>query len=185
MIVGPPKFAPPIDSVITLYDRLTHVFAAAGSITPPATPSYTNDIYPILHRATTTSAVRSSAQGHHAWVHPVTDPGERSTIFGRLTTPTGPVDMPSLNQGPLGDGRLTPTQHGLMEKWKDGVFTDDWAGVPAPPAAITPGGLDRSALDDAVGGAFFPASRRGRSCSTPRSTRRPSGSTTRPSIPAR
>jgi Mg-chelatase subunit ChlD len=156
VIVAPPKFAPPIDNVITLYDRLTHVFVAAGSITPPATPSYTNDIYPILHRATTTKSVRSSAQGHHAWVHPVTDPGTRSFIFGRLTTPTGQVDMPSLNQGPLSDGRLTPTQHGLMAKWAAGTFTNDWAGVPAPPTTITPDGLDRAGLQDCTGGAFFP-----------------------------
>ncbi len=156
VIVGPPKFAPPIDNVITLYDRLTQVFVTAGSITPPAAPSYTKDIYPILSRATTTSAVRSSAQGHHAWVHPVIGPGTRSVIFGRLTTPTGVVDMPSLNQGPLNDGRLTPTQYGLMEKWKDGTFTNDWTGVPPPPTTITPAGLDRAALQDCVGGAFFP-----------------------------
>src|SRR5262249_52983186 len=45
VIVGPPKFAPHIDSVITLYDRIFH--ALAGGLVPvPVTTSYTKDIYP-------------------------------------------------------------------------------------------------------------------------------------------
>jgi L-Lysine epsilon oxidase N-terminal/L-lysine epsilon oxidase C-terminal domain/von Willebrand factor type A domain len=156
VIVGPPKFAPPLESIITLYDRLAHIFVTQGWLTAPATPSYTSDIYPILDRAHRIPAVRSSAQGHHAWVHPVIATTDRQTVFGRLTSPTGPADMPDINQGPLNDGRLTPTQYGVMEKWKDGTFTNDWVGPPAPPANVTPDGMDRAALDDCVGGAFFP-----------------------------
>jgi L-lysine epsilon oxidase C-terminal domain len=156
VIVGPPKFAPPLDNVITLYDRLFQVFVSQGWLSAPASPSYTADIYPILHRASRIFAVRSAAQGWHGWPHPVIDPGTRSYIFGRISTPTGPADMPNLNQGPLNDGRLTATQWGLMEKWKDGTFTNDWVGVPAPPTTISSTGLDRAALDDCVGGAFYP-----------------------------
>ena len=157
VIVGPPKFAPPLDNIITLHDRLFHVFAVQNWLSAPATPSYTADIYPILHRAFRIKAVRSVPPNKHTWPHPVVSPSKRSEIFGRITAPADPsVDMPNLRESSLKDGRLTPTQWALMEKWKDGTFTNDWAGVPPPPTTITPSGLDRAAMDDCCGGAFHP-----------------------------
>ena len=72
--VGPPKFAPSIDNVVTLWDKLFDQFVAVGSLTAPATPSYTNDIFPILQAANDAAAVRQTAAGHHGFVHPVTNP---------------------------------------------------------------------------------------------------------------
>jgi hypothetical protein len=43
-----------------------------------------------------------------------------------------------------------------MKKWKDGDFIDDWSGAPVPSRLLTPGGLDRAALESCVGGAFYP-----------------------------
>ena len=54
------------------------------------------------------------------------------------------------------DSQLTPIQYAHMQRWKDGNYTNDWAGVPAPQADVTPDGLDRAALEACVGGAFFP-----------------------------
>jgi hypothetical protein len=54
VIVGPPKFAPQIDNVITLYDRLFQMGVEQGWLAGPVQPSYTNDIHPILERARTT-----------------------------------------------------------------------------------------------------------------------------------
>ena len=48
VIVAPPKFAPPIDNVFRYWDMLFDVFVKAGQLQVPATPSYANDIYPIL-----------------------------------------------------------------------------------------------------------------------------------------
>ncbi len=77
--------------------------------------------------------------------------------------PTGPRTMPKLMGddpyiGGLPDSvrnlALTPVQYGLLRRWAAGAFT---TGVNiAPAAAITPHGLDRAALENAVGGAFFP-----------------------------
>ena len=39
VIVGPPKFAPPIDNVLTYWDMLFDVFVKAGQLSVPATPS--------------------------------------------------------------------------------------------------------------------------------------------------
>nr|WP_281723013.1 LodA/GoxA family CTQ-dependent oxidase [Nitrosomonas nitrosa] len=149
VIVAPPKFAPHQDSVITLYDRIRQTMVDAGLLPAlPAVTSYTQDIYPILQRARDTKWVED-VFGAHSWPHPVIDPTLRQNIFNRL----GPGDMPDLNGS---DSRLTQIQYDHMTRWKDGNFNNDWIGVPAPQAAITPDGLDRAALEACVGGAFFP-----------------------------
>ena len=61
--------------------------------------------------------------------------------------------MPDLNGS---DSSLTQIQYDHMTRWKDGTYTNDWVGVPAPQAAVDPDGLDRAALEACVGGAFFP-----------------------------
>jgi L-Lysine epsilon oxidase N-terminal/L-lysine epsilon oxidase C-terminal domain len=52
---------------------------------------------------------------------------------------------------------LSELQYELFRLWNAGQFDDQWQG-PAliDPNAITPAGLDRAALDNAIGGAFFP-----------------------------
>lgn len=98
----------------------------------------------------------------------------RRTIFARLRKPGTPGatpkdDMPRL----LGDDpydqfktrriglSLTVTQYALMERWANGAFVASALGPASlnmPPLAgtITPGGLDRAALEFASGGAFYP-----------------------------
>ncbi|MET0984611.1 MAG: LodA/GoxA family CTQ-dependent oxidase, partial [Steroidobacteraceae bacterium] len=155
IIVGPPKFAPQQESVITLYDRATQAMVDAGLITAPTTTSYTNDVYPVLQRARDIRAVEDTF-GAHSWTDPVTSNALRNAIFNRLSPPGGgAADMPQLNES-TPDGRLTAVQYAHMERWKNGTYTNDWAGVPAPAATITPEGLDRAALEACVGGAFFP-----------------------------
>ncbi|MET0146768.1 MAG: LodA/GoxA family CTQ-dependent oxidase [Ilumatobacteraceae bacterium] len=148
VVVAPPKFAPPVDNVVSLWDMLFNQFVVQGTLTAPATPSYTNDIYPILNAANDAAGVRETAAGHHGFVHPVTDPAARLAIFNELK-PIG--SMP-----PLQNVGLTLTQRQMMELWKDGMFIDDWAGAPVPAATVTPDELDRAGLENAVGGSFDP-----------------------------
>jgi hypothetical protein len=49
---------------------------------------------------------------------------------------------------------LTRTQFGLLRRWASGVFTPSTPSLPPP--QITPHGLDRAALENCSGGAFFP-----------------------------
>ncbi len=157
VVVAPPKYAPPVDNVITLYDRLYDYHVKNSLLTAPATPSYTQHIYPILLGAAQIAAVETVPSYAHMWPHPITDAGVRSTIFFRLKAPNGGGgNMPALADGHLNDGRLTATQYQIMEKWKNGTFTNDWAGTPAPDPNITPQGMDRAALENCVGGAFHP-----------------------------
>lgn len=103
VLCPPPKFAPRLDSVITLHDRLFDMFVTQGLLQEPAIPSYSNDIYPILNRATMVAFVNQSASGHHGFTHPVIDTPTRNMIFQRLKGSGG--DMPDLNQA-----QLTSTQ---------------------------------------------------------------------------
>lgn len=150
VIVGPPKFAPQLDSPITLYDAVFQMAVDQGWLAGPATPSYTNDVFPILESARTIRWV-FELYSAHTWADPVYDPGVRQGIFNRLANPNGGgSNMPMLQQA-----TLTKAQYAVMEKWKDDAFTRDWAGPPAP-APLSPEGLDRAALANCVGAAFFP-----------------------------
>ena len=50
---------------------------------------------------------------------------------------------------------LTHVQFGLMRRWAEGAFSPA-TGAPLPAPTITPHGLDRAALENCSGGAFFP-----------------------------
>ncbi|RKH97028.1 LodA/GoxA family CTQ-dependent oxidase [Corallococcus sp. AB038B] len=149
VICAPPKFAPHQDSATTLYDRVLQAMVDAGLATAPSSSTYTQDIYPILQRARDIKWVYDTYA--HNWSDPVTLPTMRTAIFNRLR-PGG--NMPQLIND---DSALTNIQYAHMERWKDDSnFTNDWAGVPAPEATVSPAGMDRAALEACVGGAFFP-----------------------------
>ncbi len=149
VICAPPKYAPHQDSPTTLYDRVLQAMVDAGLAAAPTSSTYTKDVYPILQRARDIKWVYNTFA--HTWPDPVIAPGLRTAIFDRLRPPG---DMPLLNNP---DSALTPIQFAHMQRWKDNVnFTNDWVGVPAPEATVSPAGMDRAALEACVGGAFFP-----------------------------
>lgn len=151
VIVGPPKFAPQIDNVVTLYDYLFQMGVARGWLTAPATPSYTADIHPMIERARTTGAVADTGYVH-AWPEPVYAPLDRQKIFNRLKIPGGGGgNMPQLDYG-----ELTATQYAVMKAWREDNFTRDWTGPPTPSTHLTPAELDRAALTACVGDTLSP-----------------------------
>jgi hypothetical protein len=169
VVVGSPRFAPPIDSVITLYDVLVQVAVDKLGLKLPAKPSFTKDIYPILQRAmnmTWVSAMVASAHAHATLAGVIPPPGTpaaRAAIFGRLRNPNDGSggDMPMIhsdnfNFRPSDNQPVTKTQYSIMTKWKNGNFVNDWSGPPTASKAITPHGLDRAGLESCVGGAFYP-----------------------------
>jgi hypothetical protein len=156
VIVTPPKFAPHQQSVITLYDRVLQAMVDGNLLPAPTTTSYTKDVYPILQRARDTGWV-DLVSGSHTWADPVTSDTLRNAIFNRLKAPGGGGgNMPDINDSGTQDDRLTAIQYAHMQRWKDNNYASDWVGVPAPENTVTPGGLDRAALEACVGGAFFP-----------------------------
>ena len=167
VICAPPKFAPPIDNAITLYDALLQAAVDRLALALPAQPSFTRDIYPILQRAINmkwVSKMVSSAHAHHTISSVIPPPGsaaDRIAIFARLLSPVDGSggDMPMIwsdNYPAEGNAPLTRVQYVMMQRWQDGNFINDWIGVPEVSAKITPKGLDRAALEPCVGGAFHP-----------------------------
>ncbi|HYM86954.1 MAG TPA: LodA/GoxA family CTQ-dependent oxidase, partial [Pseudoxanthomonas sp.] len=147
VIVGPPKFAPHVDNVVNMHDRLLQQAVAQGWVAAPASSSYTQDIYPILQRAIDSQWVRGDAQFHHVWTHPLyganaAADGMRTAIYNKLK-PTG--NMPAVV------GQLTATQLAHMARWRDNDFARDWIAPPQPAQDITAQGLDRAGLEHCVG----------------------------------
>ena len=170
VICPPPDFAPAITSAITLYDALLQVAIDDGLRTPPAFPSFTADVYPILARAISMTWVSKMAGPNHTTLAPAFGPGAtvamKKQIFGRLRDPAlrfdeeGEGDMPMLWSDYYEEGHslaLTPTQYEILKKWSDGDFVDDWKGDPPRRTShITPDGLDRAQLEACAGGPLFP-----------------------------
>ena len=178
VIVGPPKFTPSFESVITLYDVLRQAAVDRLGLVPPARPSFTADIYPLLRRAARlkwVSAMFAPPESHddkpaHASLSAVIPPpgtaAARRAIFGMLRDPDLPLDqdagesnMPMIwSDLYLGGGNqpLTRLQYANMKQWRDGKFINDWSRRKRRGDPLTPEGLDRAALQACVGAALCP-----------------------------
>ncbi len=166
----PPDFAPPIDSVTTLYDVLFQVAVDKTWLSVPAKPSFTNDIWPILQRVFNLQRASGLAGSGHfdfdGGAAALMDSMRRSGVFNRLRDPNNASAPGSANMPKLFDDEngflhtVTRAQHQILSKWKGAEGTDwtnDWPGSPPPPPAnITPDGLTRAALEACVGAAFYP-----------------------------
>jgi L-Lysine epsilon oxidase N-terminal/L-lysine epsilon oxidase C-terminal domain/von Willebrand factor type A domain len=155
VLVGPPKFAPQLENVITLYDAVFQMGVDQGWRTRPEQPSYTNDIYPILQRARTMRWVIEIPSRRHTWADPVYQAAKRQAIFRRITDPTGDAG-PAASMPLLNSATLTATQYAAMLAWKDDNFIRDWTTPPVPSPQVTPEELDRAALTGCVGASFSP-----------------------------
>lgn len=174
VITGPPKFAPELQSVVTLHDTLYQVAIDQGLIPNPFSnprfmPSFNRDIYPILRRADQMRWVFANSNTGHTFQIGPGDPNLRAHIFRQFRVPSGhpaepgagtgrmPFVWSDLYQDPAVNGTLTLTQYRIMQAWALGNFEDDWNGsAPSLSFDIKPDGLDRSALEACVGAAFFP-----------------------------
>jgi hypothetical protein len=129
---------------------------------------------PAQHAHVLLGGAAPQAQTYGYLSDPAQPDGVRKAIFERLRKPgtrgaTPTDDMPRLLGDDPYDDRstgliglsLTATQYALMEQWANSKFLASAFGpasLNTPPVAmtITPGGLDRAALEFASGGAFFP-----------------------------
>lgn len=148
-------------------------------------PHFTNEIFPIFNRAYNTRWVHEPLNNgaeppeHHNRIADSQGqmlaelPGKpllRKSIFNRLRNPDSTNVNAQAMPKTFGDDynpdnpiatsylSLTRTQGALMKQWMLGKFISDWKGVPPIPTKenISPEGLDRAALENCVGGAFFP-----------------------------
>jgi hypothetical protein len=105
--------------------------------------------------------------------------GNRDAVFERVRDPNtfdsvprpqiAPSQMPSAygdyfenanSRGGTADPAflhsVSKLQYALLRAWQRGDFVEDWEQIPASPPAISPEGLDRTALENISGGAFYP-----------------------------
>jgi hypothetical protein len=157
--------------------------AGANYEFPTTIPDFNGDIFPILKAAYEYYWVTELVTVKHA---SLMDPSlgtmgaaalaNRQFVFQYLrppagiNSPTGKRDMPHLQgddpylaSAPDAVQKLaiTHVQFGLMRRWADGNFVAATPGTPPnppalPPPVITAAGLDQAALENCVGGAFFP-----------------------------
>ena len=182
VVCAPPNFAPPIQSVVSLYDMLYDRAVRSGVTKAPSRPSYAYDIYPLLAAALEVKNLYTdpfSSENYHRFTLSGSMPkNQRQDIFRRLRVPPtlrDPSNRPGSSNGNMPRLRdandaysfnglfdegftVTATQYALLERWVKGKFNkDDEHGDPPVSAAdITPDGLDRAALASCIGGAFFP-----------------------------
>jgi hypothetical protein len=112
VICAPPKFVPPINHIITLYDTLLQAavdkhLRGAADLVPADPPSFTNDIYPILARSMNLKWVSSMALMMHPTIQksmPLPGPDTedqqkaRTNVFHRLRNPKTKPDVSVTNE---------------------------------------------------------------------------------------
>jgi hypothetical protein len=174
VICAPPKFAPSIPHIITLYDTLYQLAVDNLGVVPPGTPSFNHDIFPILDRAAKVRWLNAAAAAAHSSLSAVIPPPGAQAVRQAIVNRHRDPNLAPHDPGPPGrnmplmwsdvfdtaqdiSAALTKTQFNHMQQWAAGNFTNDWNGSPPPPdTQITPDGLDRAALENCIGAAFFP-----------------------------
>ena len=167
LIVAPPKFAPQLTPLVSLWDRLVDAHCKPSD----DPPSYTQHIQPILDRGRKMRWVHQRADAHSSdWdSDPIYDEvrslGQlvREYVFQSLKGSGTPgFEMPrQLTIGSLPDpdpdgDRLTDTQLAWMREWSRGNFIRDWNSVSESNTPLTPDGLDQAALEACIGAALYP-----------------------------
>ena len=161
IVVGPPSYAPEINSVMTWYDLAFDIAVKMDPRLAIGRVSFTQHVYPILERTVQLQWVSQEARMGHgrgaandflaaemiialASNNPTTR-SRRRAIFEALRRPGVPGrNMPMLENGidpnaPVNDQptMLTPTQLWVMESWALGLFEPDWRGTTAPPEPLS------------------------------------------------
>jgi len=175
VLVAPPKYAPQILNIITLYDTMYDLFVRTSSLNPALysqgrfnpnyKPNYEAEIQPILSRPAVYQWVANiNPQGVTGHASFTTSNGAPTNFFDYVRPPlavneVNPGLMPKMaGDNPITDTKprkflvLTDTQYFLLSQFSQGLC--DRAPPPNPP----PSGalLDRGVLENCVGGPFCP-----------------------------
>jgi hypothetical protein len=159
LVVAPPDYGPQCKSVRTMWDLMRDVAIQAGTLTAPARPSFTTDIYPVFERMTRLQWVNAgfaAGFGWHAgndftrpdWIERLNDPADANQETRRVLMNSfrhdavdGASPMPwpwlygdAMNlptpDTPRAFSSLTATQLAMLDQWVSGDFDNDWGKVP-------------------------------------------------------
>jgi len=172
VIIAPPKYVPNMHPLVSLYDTLYNRFIIEGTISQSGKPKFYADIYPILQRALNIKwlfEIPLRAHDFTAMLDPNSDIDDRELVFLNLRKPSEsnqPKKMPKLFGDDYRIGTadndktsrvsLTELQYKIIEDWKNNNFEIDSLDTLNPTIEITAEGLDKAALENCIGAAFFP-----------------------------
>lgn len=159
VIVGPPKFAPAIQPIISMYDTLLQAWANAH---PGFDPGYSidADVKPFYERVTRHQYVNQAMKIHsfNASALPAAGSAVAQALFNILNDPAAPLNdagkMPKMwSSSYEKNTAVHPLQYAMLKRW---------AGIAAPPlpqsspALAVYDKLDRAALEVCIGGNLYP-----------------------------
>src|SRR5262245_49793241 len=181
VVVAPPKYAPGIFPIVTLFDVAREVALDANWIEDEPDVSFMQDIRPVLLRAADAVWVNNDVRRGHKLPSGALQSfstEERVRLFARIRNPLAdPATaasqatnkfMPPLSgdAGKATNGKpatwlsLLPSQYRKLEKWKNGEFVN---GAEEPAVRFEEldadeqvAALQRAALEPCVGGGFCP-----------------------------
>jgi hypothetical protein len=159
VMVGPPDYAPGIESPITLYDVVREVGIDKLGLTSPARPSFDTDIATILARVRRLQFVHEDATWSDLRLvdpqlrnaAPAARPLREKVLSELVLRMQAVFRGHILSAGP--PYRLRKFQRKFLDDWAQGNF--DGAAVPVD-TAISAEGLTRAALETASGQGFCP-----------------------------
>lgn len=181
VVVAPPKYAPGIKPIVTLYDVVREVALDAKWLPQEPEVNVHKDVHPLLARITDSIWVNNNLRRGYKSLRaslPAQSTEDRVRLFDRFRDPLAdPVVAkrqanakyyPPLsgNSGGSKSGEpaswmtVTPSQFVKLRKWKDGEFTTareepvrDFAELDPDTQTLA---LQQAALEPCVGGAFDP-----------------------------
>jgi hypothetical protein len=158
VIVAPADFAPNVGGAVTLYDVAQQVAIDSFGAVAPQTPSFKNDIQPILARCASlrwTNRQPIWAQVPESWdaLSNATDAAANQLRQQVAALLSGPLPLHNMSERAGDNLQLTKLQKSFLASWAVGNFRRDWG---QPNAALTPSDYDRGPLEGTVGGGFFP-----------------------------
>lgn len=162
VIVGPPKFAPAIQPIITVYDTLLQAWRNTH---PGFDPGYSidGDVKPFYERLTRHTNLNQSIKIHSFNVTPFPAAGSvlAQTLFAFLNNPAAPSNnagkMPKMwSTTNDKNAALHPLQYEMLKRWA-GPNTAANPALPQASAALAVyDKLDRAALEVCIGGNLYP-----------------------------
>jgi L-lysine epsilon oxidase-like protein len=175
VLCGPPKYAPEIFNLVTMYDTMYDVFVrefglnpalfAGGNFQPGYQPNHDADIKPLLSRPNLYQYVAAIKRGIRPHGHL---PGQTSEQFKDISfpqiRPAGDTNNTDLSLMPklAGDNPISPftssavltltaTQFFMLGQYANGIVSQ--SAAPAPGDGVA---HDQASLENCVGGAFCP-----------------------------
>ena len=153
--VGPPDYAPEIQSIVSLGDIMLEVAIESLGVATPNQVSFTKDVFPLLLRTR-----------RYRWVNQATDWGslsedwpalaDASPTSAQLRATASRFVLDVEDEGVLNRFFLTKQQRFILTEWAAGRFQSDWQGMPQPGGAVSADGMTNAALKSTVGRGFFP-----------------------------